>query len=260
MSRPKQAIALILFLAASSLNGCRGSRLKPAPRQASSTAASVGRAQRSPTAPSPTHPPRDSEFSVYNNPAFGVSFRYPRNDSLEEDIGEGETNLLTQRGLDAEQPGSFLLPTVVVPRDAYPNTTFAGGSLQFVLNPTVTEQACRSFASPPDSNWPGTSGTTVVHGMAFQWRERGYATAGTVYENREYTGFSGGTCYEFFLQVASFPAPDDALSVKQANISKIFRPLEKIVESLQIRLKPAPIENSTLPVVHSFLGAPLSRP
>src|SRR5437660_1059992 len=71
---------------------------------------------------------RELSISTYNNPAYGVSFRYPRNYGLEEgNVQEHSYFLKRQEELSIEQPGATLIATVLIPEDAYPNTTFEHG-------------------------------------------------------------------------------------------------------------------------------------
>jgi hypothetical protein len=224
---------LMLILGVAFLSGCNTSHARPAPARPSAvkpqTAAPVAARK----------PPHDSAFSIYNNPAYGVTFRYPRNYSLEElDVAEAAT-LKTQEQLQAEQPGALLIATVEIPADAYPNTTFVEGHLQFAVDPHATAETCRALVAPPDSDWPGATDETIVQGIRFHWRDRGAISPDAVYASRDYAGFSGGTCYEFFLQVAATPAANSTVPISAADLAKILRPLEKTVSSLQLHPAPA---------------------
>jgi len=162
-----------------------------------------------------------------------VSFRYPRNYLFEEDSDSEDPSILkAQQELAAQQPGSILIATVTIPSDAYPNTTFRSGSLQLVVNSAVTPETCLSFAAPADEAF--TSGSTSIQGVAFHWRERGWAAAGTASDDREYAGFYNGTCYEFFLEIVTGSNPDADPRIKEADNPKIMRQLDKIVSSLQL--------------------------
>src|SRR6266581_3407684 len=119
--------------------------------------------------------------------------------------------------------------------DAYPNTTFASGHLQFAVNSSVTEETCRSFVESAKSGWPVAGGTTFLSGIAMQWSERDSVSTGNAYINRDYAGFSNGTCYEFFLEVASTAALNSDGPSSRADIVKVRRPLEKTVSSLELR-------------------------
>ncbi len=230
MVHRRQFIALGLVLVAIWLASCDDSHARSAPSRPSSASAQG-------TVPSAAkHPPRDSVLATYDNPTYGVSFRYPRNYMLEEEIEPDDSSTLwTQQELEAEQPGSVLVASVVVPDDAYPNTTFASGHLQFAVNSSVTEETCRSFVESANSGWPVAGGTTFLSGIAMQWSERHSVSAGNAYINRDYAGFSDGTCYEFFLEVASTAAPNSDGPSSRADVVKVRRPLEKTVSSLELR-------------------------
>lgn len=189
------------------------------------------------------HPPRDSVFALYHNPTYGVSFRFPRNYAIEEQLEPGDSSddhsslVRKQQELAAAQPGSTLIVSVVIPDDAYPNTTFSEGFLQLLINPGVSQPACRAFAAPSDGHT--RAGKTIVDGIPFYWREHDSAGSGTAHTERDYAGFSNGACYEFFLEVASTAnAANDAPS-SRPDAMRVLRPLEKIVSSLQIRPAPA---------------------
>ncbi|HEY6266455.1 MAG TPA: hypothetical protein VIW93_16770 [Candidatus Acidoferrum sp.] len=228
MHTRRRIILLLLLASPACLSGCNTTRARSAP-----TRSSVVKAQTPPPSPS-KHKPRDSAFSVYNNPAYGVSFRYPRTYSLaEEDLADG-SSLKTQQQLQSEQPGALLIATVEIPSDAYPNTTFSEGHLQFAVNPQATAESCRSFVAPPDSDWSGATDQTVVQGIPFYWRDRGLITSESITCSRDYAGYLNGTCYEFYLQVVSTPASSSAVPINQADLGKILRPFEKTISSLQL--------------------------
>jgi hypothetical protein len=241
MIHTKTPIAIVLLfilaLGAIRLAGCHSTR-------ASSTASSAKPASASPAPAQPgaasKHPPRDSSvFALYHNPTYGVSFRFPRNYAIEEQLEPDDSSpddsslVRKQQELADAQPGSTLVVSVVVPDDAYPNTTFSEGFLQLAINPGISQPACRAFAAPSDGHT--RTGKTIVDGIPFYWREHDSAGSGTARTRRDYAGFSGGACYEFFLEVASTAnAANDAPS-SRPDVMKVLRPLEKIVSSLQIR-------------------------
>jgi hypothetical protein len=238
-SKTPIAIVLLFILALGiiRLTGCHSTR-------ASSTASAAKPASASPAPSQPgaasKHPPRDSSvFALYHNPTYGVSFRFPRNYAIEEQPEPGDSSpddsslVRKQQELADAQPGSTLVVSVVVPDDAYPNTTFSEGHLQLAINPGVSQPACRAFAAPSDGRT--RTGKTIIDGIPFYWREHDSAGSGTARTLRDYAGFSGGACYEFFLEVASTAnAANDAPS-SRPDVMKVLRPLEKIVSSLQIR-------------------------
>lgn len=261
MRHSKPSTALLLLVSAMAFSGCHTSH-------ASSSAAFLAKPSGAPSsaqsfAHRSKHSVGDSEFSVYHNPGYGISFRYPRNYLLlepklepkldpEQDpeqtpeqasIGSVDSELLlTPQSLDSDQPGALLVATVLIPDDAYPNTSFASGHLQFVVNPRATAESCRALVAPPDSPLPAAPHELFLQDIHFYWRDRGSSTPSILFAGREYAGFSGGACYEFFLQAAStpsaysvLPTPGAVLPTPPADLAKILRPLEKSVSSFQLR-------------------------
>jgi hypothetical protein len=182
-------------------------------------------------------PARESAFSWYSNPDYGLAFRYPRNFALDEGTPEDSSSVRSQEELQGEEPGAVLVVSVVVPGDAYPNTTFAGGSLQFAVNRYLTAGTCwRALISRiGDSN--GHTGVTSIQGVDFTWADRDEGDANTEFFERDYAGFANGTCYEFFLRVG-VGVSADAEEARAPDDKKILGHLEQIVSSLQFESKP----------------------
>jgi hypothetical protein len=247
MLRRKLFIVLTIAVGSMELTSCGGE----AARSAQPTHVQTGLAAPSPNkdtsqaafAARPTHPPRkeftrEASLSTYHNPEAGISFRYPRNYSLEEgDVQESSFFLKRQEDLDIEQPGATLVATVLIPEDGYPNTTFEHGSLQLVANEAGSEKACR------EARLIGSSGnsprTTTIQGIVFRWNEQKSETAGIKILERAYAGYSQATCYEFLLTVAAEQAPYPDAFKRPADTAKVMKQLEKIVSSAQIFTKSA---------------------
>ncbi|HYL84989.1 MAG TPA: hypothetical protein VE263_12200 [Candidatus Angelobacter sp.] len=236
----------LLALSGLALTGCHstqasvreaaaGSRHSP---QAASASPSAAPSSEATPYHASKHPPRDSEFAVYLNPDYGVSFRYPRNYALVEGADSGDPALLRfQQELAAAQPGAVLVATVVVPEDAYPNTSFRSGVLQLAVNPEVTPDACRALTLSADSGLSPTSGSTAIHGIPFDWRLSS-SIGGAYVENVVYAGYSNEACYEFRMEITAFNYVEPDSGVKPADVPKILRGLEKIVASVQVRPRP----------------------
>jgi hypothetical protein len=196
---------------------------------------------------------RESALATYSNPEYGVSFRYPRNFALLDDDAddvavdadaaevEGDleagtlqpnSSIRSREELEHEEPGAALVASLIVPDDAYPNTLFAGGSVQFAVNRYQTAGSCRQslLSRLGDSN--GRSGASVIQGVEFSWIDNDEGDGSTEFFERDYAGFSHGACYEFFLRVG-VSSPDDAGEGRPPDEKKILGHLEKIVASLQ---------------------------
>jgi hypothetical protein len=234
----RRSIFFLLIASTPCLSGCDSSHARSAPVRGSAVKLQA-------STPSPTkHAPRDSPFTIYNNPAYGVSFRYPRNFELQETFEPDSTQPLEQ--LTGPQSDSIPVAAVVIPNDAFPNTTFGGGYLQFVVNPAVTPETCESFAVPSDPDWRDSTGSSTISGITLHWRQSRSVANHRDYYTRIYAGFFHGACYEFYLEVTDSisMAPDSA--EKPADSPKILRQLDKIVSSLQLR-QPAPAEQTPKP-------------
>jgi hypothetical protein len=233
---------------------------------------------------------RDSNFGTYSDPEFGVSFRYPRNFVLLESSDGGvegaETGgedgdaasdraisweqakeagagVRTAEELSSDEPGAALLATIVVPDDAYPNTSFAGGSVQFAVNRYQTAGTCRSNLLGRMGDGKAPSGTVTAQGVSFAWIDVDAGDGSTEYFERDYAGFANEACYEFFVRVGvkSGPAPigqtlqnvsaggagseagpnsastvssEESAGLRRPDERRILAHLEKIVASLQV--------------------------
>lgn len=276
---------IVAFLAAATIFanfaviGCSGQAASVRQEQARSLAASavhptVASVAKT-TQPFAKPAPRDYLFASYSDPEFGASFRYPRNfallDSSEENADsdrvisweqakQAGTGIRTSEELSLDDPGASLLATIVVPDDAYPNTSFAGGSLQFAINRYQTAGTCRSNLLARQGDAKGPSGVTTTQGVSFAWIDIDTGDGSTEFYERDYAGFANDACYEFFVRIGvKSPASDDAAlqnvstagaapdggsgssvtgeespSSRRPDERKILAHLEKIVASLQV--------------------------
>jgi hypothetical protein len=249
----KLVVAVVVSICSMNVIGCSGEAAasKQLPRtQASTSSGFPGKnASQTSFASRHSHPlhsdtprrgtPREGFLSTYNNPEEGISFRYPRNYSLEEgDVQEHSFFLKKQEDLDTERPGATSVATILIPEDGYPNTTFEHGSLQLVIDESASAKSCRDSLITASS--VKGSGTTTVQGVVFSWSEQETETGGAKLLDRTYTGYSQGTCYAFFLTVVAEEAPDPDGFKKPADTAKIMKQLEKIILSAQIFNKSVP--------------------
>ena len=171
-------------------------------------------------------------LAAYENPEQGVSLLYPRNYALEEGhIVEHSFFLRRQDELDAERPGATLVATILIPEDAYPNTTFEHGSLQLVTEDAWASQACTQ-AEPVGEGESRRLKKMHIQSASFEGTEHRSSVADATVTERDYIGFQNGTCYEFILVVAS--GESSAESAKPANTEKVLAQLERIAGSLKV--------------------------
>jgi hypothetical protein len=182
--------------------------------------------------------PRESSSSTYANPEYGVTFRYPRNYPLDEgpldEVTEDAGGLRTQADLESEQPGAILVATIAVPEDSFPNTTFAGGSVQVAVNRYLPEGGCQDYPVTRTGDAKAASGTITVDGVPFMWADSDQGEANTEYFERDYAGFANDRCYEFFVRVG-VETVNETDQLKPVNQKKIMAQLEKIVTSSQLQ-------------------------
>jgi hypothetical protein len=170
---------------------------------------------------------------------------------------EAGAGVRTADELEADDPGSTLLATIVVPEDAYPNTSFAGGSLQFAINRYQTASSCRANLLARSGDAKGPSGTVTGQGIAFAWIDTDSGDGNTEFYERDYAGFANDACYEFFVRLGVAPGPsassvqtvsaaqsgasganssitgEESATYRAPNERKLLAHLEKIVTSLQ---------------------------
>jgi hypothetical protein len=251
----RMSIVTALILAVgTAIGGCRSSGTQTTRAVAGpSVPAKTGRTKAAPrllAAKFARHIDRESAFAVYRSPAYGISFEYPRDYSLQEgDLAEESDIIENERLLADQEPGSVLVATIQVPDDAYPRTTFGHGALQLVINPSWTAESCKGYVnstgydmnfekgvdadSDASSRWR-RKGAAIVEGISFASRERpSTSPAGETLE-RDYAGFANGTCYEFLLLVSADASMSDAEDIRPADNAKIMRQLAKIVATLRI--------------------------
>ena len=254
MLRRNLLFVLIVGVGWVSFAGCRGEAMRSPhsmPAQMSSSAAiPINEARHTPRNATHRHSfrrdtPHESFLSTYNNPEEGISFRYPRNYSLEEgDIQERSFFLQRQEDVDSEQPGAKLLATVQIPEDGYPNTTFAHGSLQLTINQAETENNCMEMSELEVTG--NGSKVLAAQGMALHGSGQETEIAGTKILQRKYAGYSQGTCYQFRLILAAEESTEPDGFTRNLDMVRIMKQLENIVASSRVFTKSTapPIEVS----------------
>jgi hypothetical protein len=190
--------------------------------------------------------------STYNNPDYGLSFRYPKYDSLKEgDDANLELNGLRPLETNFVQPGGTTISAVELPGKLYAGTNFNAAFFNVSVNPKLTSQECEQFAFPETSN-PATdpvitSKTTV--GVTEFHAVEGFAGGDDNQADvKYYHVFQNGNCYEFALglQTAEAAIPDEIKPVvKPVNRNEVFRQLNWILSTVKIQ----PVADKTVPEV-----------
>ena len=244
MIRRQNWLVLALTSVGVGMVGCSGKAAAPRPQANAKITAVIPSTPAIETKPVAKPAPRESAFSTYSDPEYGVTFRYPRNYPLDEGPLDATTEnlpgLRSQQDLENEEPGTLLVATIAVPDDSFPNTTFAGGSVQFAVNRYLAEGGCLDFPITRTGDAKAASGKLNVQGVAFTWADSDEGDVSTEFLERDYAGFANGTCYEFFVRIGVAPSGDSD-QLRPANQKKILGQLEKIIASLQLEPKPVSI-------------------
>jgi hypothetical protein len=86
--------------------------------------------------------------ATYSNKDFGLSYRYPKYDTLKQgDDAKVEWNGLGPVPTNFSQPGGTTLSAVELPGGLYPGTDFASAFFNASVAPKLTEEQCSQFAS-----------------------------------------------------------------------------------------------------------------
>jgi hypothetical protein len=197
----------------------------------------------------PSQPPakkksrqRKLSASTYSNPAYGVSFRYPKYGTLKEgDKANLELDGLGPVEMNFVQPGGTTISAVELPRKLYAGTDFNAAFFNVSVNPKMTAEECEQFAFPETSN-PGTGlvatsktrvGATEFHAVeGFAGEENNQA------DLKYYHVFQNGSCYEFALglETAVASTTDEVKPVsKPVDPNEVFRKLNWILSTVKIQ-------------------------
>ena len=249
MFRRGLLLAMVVIPASISLIGCPGSSdnslaKMPITRLADASDPSATNLPLKPgRSPHSAKQAGDWSLAQYTNPEYGLAFRYPRDYALEE--GEVDERSFFLRRQDELEPGTKLLATILIPDDAYPNTTFQHGSLQALVHEAVSQESCRDLVDPEGGALSARRVRLInSEGAAFWWSEEKSSSDSTQIVEREYGTFVNGKCYEFYGAIASGEVTGESGSGKQPDAARILRQLEKTVLSVRFYAPSIPAEQA----------------
>jgi hypothetical protein len=178
---------------------------------------------------------------TYEDKTSGVSFQYPRQDSLE--TGEAANQLIASDPVPMGfvQPGGVAIAAVTLPTSVYPNGDLAAAFFDVSVNKALTAEQCGEFSqakpgTPVDPEAPATAtaqpSKLMIGDMELQSSET-LASQGTHEEAAKYYHvFENGACYEFALKVATTGAETEG--GKHVDSKDVFQRLEKILATVKI--------------------------
>ena len=197
---------------------------------------------------------RKLSASTYTNPAYGVSFRYPKYDNLMEgDDANLELDGLGPVEMNFVEPGGTTISAVELPRKLYGGTNFNTAFFDVSVNPKMTSEECEQFAFPetgdPKTD-PVAISKTKISPTEFHSVEAFAETESNQADVKFYHVFQNGSCYEFTLglETATETDTDDAkLAAKSVDSNEIFRQLNWMLST--VKIQPATAPEKTTPQV-----------
>jgi hypothetical protein len=179
---------------------------------------------------------RKLSASTYTNPAYGVSFRYPKYDNLKE----GDNAKLELETMNFVQPGGNTVSSVELPRKLYAGTDFDSAFFNVSVNSKLTSAECEQFAfaeTDDPQSAPAGASKTKIGAIEFSAVEGFGEQENKQADVRYYHVFQNGSCYEFALglETAAEGIPDEIKpAVKPVNHNEVFRRLNWILSTVKI--------------------------
>jgi len=203
------------------------------PSSSGSTTTSVA---TQPSAPKKVVKSRPSTLA-YNDPAYGVSFRYPRKYALNTpDTSKPDTASLPQFDMNFVQPGGVEVASVELPKGAYPGTDLASASFNVSVNKAMTAEQCGQFtllqlaSSDELSVQPAK---IKFGGQQLEEMEAISGPDGKQADAKYYHLFENGACYEFALGLST-QSDGNEDGLMPVDREDVFRRLERILATVKI--------------------------
>ena len=228
-------------------NGCsKGSRAAsnisvPAPVSPgiSTPAPVVGAVQPPVVAPKPAKKrvQRKAPTAIFTEPAYGVSFKYPKSYLLKT----GDDSQLDFAGLgpvktNFVQPGAVTVAAIELPRSSYPGTDFTAAYFGMSVNSTLSQEQCEQFAFPksehPESE-PGSVSKVKIAGTEYAMVEDLGGSEKQESHLKYFHHFENGNCYEFSMGLGTLD--DTVAGLKPVNRSLVFGRMEQVLASVKLQ-------------------------
>jgi hypothetical protein len=197
---------------------------------------------------------RKLSASTYTNPTYGVSFRYPKYDSLKEgDDANLELDGLGPVEMNFVEPGGTTVSAVELPRKLYAGTDFNTAFFNVSVNPKLTAGECGQFAFPQTGDSkadPVTISKTKIGPTEFHEVEAFAETESNEADVKFYHAFRNGSCYEFILGLetaAESNSDEPKPGVKLVDGNEVFRQLNWMLST--VKIQPVATPGKTTPEV-----------
>jgi hypothetical protein len=182
---------------------------------------------------------------TYSDSNSGVSFLYPRKFALA--TGEKARPELAAIGdvpMNFVQAGGSAVATVTLPDSLYPGTDFEAAFFNVNVNHKVSEEECQHFAFVDSSNADGEAidaGKVKVGPTEMEMTSDFSANIMKQAETQYYHDYENGACYEYVLGLGTAGFATEG-GLEHVNRDAVFAKLEKILATVKIASKIAPVE------------------
>jgi hypothetical protein len=190
---------------------------------------------------------RRSGWRAYSNADYGLSIKYPASFQAPSDPTDQQ---ITTNFVNSDSAKTLLV--LPIPREVYPNTTFAGGSVSVSVSDDIPNAlTCSVFAE----TWSGSPGPRTVNGIGYSEGIIGGAGLGTNYSSYFFHTFHNGLCYEVAvaLAVGNDRSYDLGCDLDHVDEEALMNPILSGLSFSKpdVELKPS-VNNVSAPTVASF--------
>jgi hypothetical protein len=190
---------------------------------------------------------------AYNDPAYGISFSYPRRYALKTpDMSKPDAASPQQFDMNFVQPGGVEVASVELPKGVYPGTDLASASFNVSVNKAMTAEQCGQFTLLQLASSDELSVQPAKIKFGGHQLEEMEAISGPDSKQADakyYHLFENGACYEFAvgLSTRSDSTDDGVMPVDREDV---FHRLERILATVKI--------NTSTPVAETPATPPAS--
>jgi hypothetical protein len=177
---------------------------------------------------------RKAPVATYTEPAYGISFRYPKNYILKT----GDQQQLDLAGVgpvqtDFVQPGGVSVAAIELPRSSYPGTDFTSAFFSVSVNSDLSASACEQFAVPKSEHPENEPAKVKIAGVDYAMVENVGDSAKKEPHMKYFHHFENGNCYEFSMGLGT--VDDNLAGLKPVNRSLVFGRLEQILATVKVQ-------------------------
>jgi hypothetical protein len=181
---------------------------------------------------------RKAPTYTFNEPTYGVSFKYPRNYILKTGDEPQEMDLagLGQLKTNYVQPGGVTVAAIELPRSSYPGTDFTSAYFGMSIHSSLSQEQCEQFAYPKSEhpeNEPGSVSKVKIGGTEYAMVEDLGGTDKQESHLKYFHHFDNGNCYEFSMGLGT--VDETVAGLKPVNRSLVFGRMEQILASVKLQ-------------------------